>query len=84
MDVIYFLLPLALLLGLIDLALLAWSVKSGQLDDLEGPAHRILFDDDEEPLQHPPSATSAPDTPPAPKPDSASDENSPPPPPPAP
>jgi nitrogen fixation-related uncharacterized protein len=25
----------------------AWSVKSGQFDDLEGPAHRILLDDDD-------------------------------------
>jgi cbb3-type cytochrome oxidase maturation protein len=24
-----------------------WTVKSGQYDDLESPAHRILFDDDE-------------------------------------
>jgi cbb3-type cytochrome oxidase maturation protein len=23
-----------------------WSVKSGQMDDLEGPAYRILMDDD--------------------------------------
>ncbi len=26
----------------------SWAVKSGQFDDLEGPAHSILFDDDED------------------------------------
>ena len=48
MDAIYILLPVALLLGLIGLGLMIWSVKSGQFDDMEGPRHRILFDDDQE------------------------------------
>lgn len=47
MNVLYFLLPLALLLGLIGLGLMIWAVKSGQFDDLEGPAQRILFEDDQ-------------------------------------
>ncbi len=46
MEILYLLIPIALvLIGLIAAALL-WSVKSGQMDDLEGPAHRILMDDD--------------------------------------
>ncbi|MBF0455585.1 MAG: cbb3-type cytochrome oxidase assembly protein CcoS [Magnetococcales bacterium] len=48
MDAIYILLPAALLLGLIGLALMIWSVKSGQFDDMEGPSYRILFDDDKD------------------------------------
>lgn len=47
MSSLYLLLPLALLLGLIGLASMIWAVKTGQFEDLEGPAHRILFDDDE-------------------------------------
>jgi cbb3-type cytochrome oxidase maturation protein len=47
MDSLYLLIPLALvLLALIVWALL-WAIRSGQFDDLEGPAHRILMDEDE-------------------------------------
>ncbi|MCG6872287.1 MAG: cbb3-type cytochrome oxidase assembly protein CcoS [Gammaproteobacteria bacterium] len=46
MEVLYLLIPIALLLvGLVAVALL-WAVRSGQFDDLEGPAHRILMDDE--------------------------------------
>lgn len=47
MDIIYVLVPLSI--GLIGIALLVffWAVKGGQFDDLESPAHKILFDDDE-------------------------------------
>ncbi len=49
MDIIYLLIPIALVLvGLMVWALM-WAIKSGQFDDLEGPAHRILMDDDEIP-----------------------------------
>jgi nitrogen fixation-related uncharacterized protein len=30
-----------------------WAVKTGQFDDLEGPAHRILMDDDDPRIPHP-------------------------------
>lgn len=43
------LIPVALLLGLAGLAAFLWSLKSGQFDDLDGAAHRILFDDDQPP-----------------------------------
>ena len=50
MSVLVYLVPAALLLGLIGLAGFMWSLKSGQYDDLEGAAWRILEDDDiEEP-----------------------------------
>ncbi|MBL4841773.1 MAG: cbb3-type cytochrome oxidase assembly protein CcoS [Thalassospira sp.] len=40
--------PIALFLGLLGLAAFLWSLKSGQFDDMEGAANRILFDDDEQ------------------------------------
>ncbi len=43
------LIPVALLLGLAGLVAFLWSIRSGQFDDLDGAAHRILFDDDEPP-----------------------------------
>ncbi len=45
MDVLLYLLPIALVLGLIGLAGFFWALKSGQLDDPEGAANRILQDD---------------------------------------
>ena len=38
--------PLAAVLALGTVAALFWAVRSGQFEDLEGPAHRILMDDD--------------------------------------
>lgn len=46
MDVIYGLLPGMLLLGIIGVAIFFWAVKSGQYDDMDGAANRILMDDD--------------------------------------
>ena len=49
MSILIYLIPLALLLGLIGLAGFTWALKSGQYDDLDGAANRILLDDDEVP-----------------------------------
>lgn len=46
MDVIIFLIPIAILLGLIGIIAFFWALKSGQYDDLEGDSQRILLDDD--------------------------------------
>ena len=46
MEVLLLLIPLSVLLALAFGALFWWSVGSGQFDDLDGPAHRILADDD--------------------------------------
>ena len=46
MNVLVYLVPTALLLGLAGLAGFLWSMRSGQYDDLEGAALRILPDDD--------------------------------------
>lgn len=46
MEILYLLIPLSIvLLGLI-VWLFMWAISSGQFDDLEGPAHRILLDDE--------------------------------------
>jgi cbb3-type cytochrome oxidase maturation protein len=44
-----YLIPAALLLGLLGLGAFLWALRHGQFDDLDGAAHRILFDDDEVP-----------------------------------
>ena len=46
MDILYILIPLSVVLAILIGAAFCWSVGSGQFDDLEGPAHRILNDDD--------------------------------------
>lgn len=48
MEILYILVPVSLILVALAIAVFGWAVKSGQYDDLEGPAHSILFDDDDE------------------------------------
>ncbi len=48
MTALLFLIPIALGLGALGLAAFFWSVRSGQYEDLDGAAERILLDDDEE------------------------------------
>ncbi|MBW2528386.1 MAG: cbb3-type cytochrome oxidase assembly protein CcoS [Deltaproteobacteria bacterium] len=60
MSVVFILLPLALLFVGIAITWFVWAVRSGQYDDLETPAVRILFDD--EPAMPSSSPESASDT----------------------
>jgi len=46
METLYLLIPLSVLLVLAIGAVFWWALASGQFDDLEGPAHRILMDDE--------------------------------------
>ena len=46
MEIVYLLVPLAVLVAALVVWLFFWAIRSGQFDDLEGPAHRILMDDD--------------------------------------
>jgi cbb3-type cytochrome oxidase maturation protein len=46
MTVILYLLAVSLVLGAIGLGIFLWALRSGQFDDMEGAAQRILFDDD--------------------------------------
>lgn len=45
-DGYFFLIPIALAMGAVGLAVFLWSVRTGQYDDLEGAAQRILYQDD--------------------------------------
>lgn len=51
MTVLLFLIPIALCLGGLGLFAFLWCMRSGQFDDLDGAAQRILFDD--EPISAP-------------------------------
>jgi cbb3-type cytochrome oxidase maturation protein len=46
MESLYLLIPLSVLVALAAGLLFWWSSRTGQFDDLEGPAHRLLQDDD--------------------------------------
>lgn len=47
MSALLYLIPAALVLGLVGLAAFLWAMRSGQYDDLDGAAERILYDDRE-------------------------------------
>jgi cbb3-type cytochrome oxidase maturation protein len=49
LNIIYALIPLGLILLIAAVAAFFWAVRSGQFDDLESPAWRILLDDDRAP-----------------------------------
>ena len=46
MDVLIYLVPMALMLGLSGLAAFMWSLRNDQYDDVQGAAVRVLSDDD--------------------------------------
>ena len=46
MEVLVYLVPMALALGLLGLGAFLWSLKSGQYEDLDGAAWRAIADDD--------------------------------------
>lgn len=48
MSVLVFLIPVALLMGGSGLAIFFWAMRTGQFEDLDGAAHRILIDDEDE------------------------------------
>jgi cbb3-type cytochrome oxidase maturation protein len=47
MDIFYVITVAAIILGALGVWLFFWTLKSGQYDDLQGAAERILIDDDE-------------------------------------
>ncbi len=51
MEVIYGLIPGMILLGLVAVGVLFWAARSGQFDDMDGEANRILMDEDLTPDQ---------------------------------
>ena len=53
MNSLLLLIPVALAMGLAGLLAFLWALRSGQFDDMEGAASRILFDDDDPPAAAP-------------------------------
>ncbi|MFT6430070.1 MAG: cbb3-type cytochrome oxidase maturation protein [Halopseudomonas sp.] len=47
MTALYILIPVAMVLVLAAIGIFIWAVDTGQYDDLDGPAHSILFDDED-------------------------------------
>jgi len=47
MNILYILIPVSLLLVAAITWFFLWAIRSGQFEDLEGPAHEILMDDDD-------------------------------------
>jgi cbb3-type cytochrome oxidase maturation protein len=54
LTILLWLIPAALFLGLLGLGAFLWALKSGQFEDLDGAAHRILFEDEDEAPPPPP------------------------------
>lgn len=48
MDIIFLLIPIAIVLAGCAVWAFFWSVNTGQYEDLESPAHSILYDDDDD------------------------------------
>ena len=49
MSILWLLIPISLIFGAIALAAFFWSLHTGQYEDLEGAAERILFDEEDRP-----------------------------------
>ena len=48
MNILAVLIPVALFLGLVGLGAFLWALKSGQFNDMDGAAERILIDDEDD------------------------------------
>ena len=46
MSILYLIIPVSIVLVALIIWVFLWAVRSGQFDDMEGPAHRILMDDE--------------------------------------
>ena len=63
MESVYILIPISIILAFLIGYFFWWSGRNGQFDDLEGPAHRILMDDDSTHAEKQPDAATPPATP---------------------
>jgi len=54
MNILFLLIPISLVIMGIAIWVFLWAIRSGQFEDLEGPAHRILMDDDDPRIPHRP------------------------------
>lgn len=62
METLYLLIPVSLILVFLIGLVFWWSLRSGQFDDMEGPAYRVLMDDDRP--ERPDASSRSPDQPP--------------------
>jgi cbb3-type cytochrome oxidase maturation protein len=53
MTTLGYLIPVALFLGAVGLAAFIWALRSGQYEDLDGAAERVLLDDEDSPRPAP-------------------------------
>lgn len=53
MEILYILIPISIILVALAIVIFGWAVKNGQYDDLDGPAHSILYDDDKDMIPGP-------------------------------
>ncbi len=63
MEILFFLIPVTLIGLALIIRAIVWTVHSGQYDDLDGPAYRILFDDDDPRIPTQPSSRPTPQDP---------------------
>lgn len=63
MEILYLLIPISLAIVALAIGVFFWAVKSGQYDDLEGPAWRILYDDEDPAQRQNGAAEKGPDRP---------------------
>jgi len=54
MDILFLLIPISLVIMGVAIWVFLWAIRSGQFEDLEGPAHSILMDDDDPRIPHRP------------------------------
>lgn len=55
MTILYLLIPISIVFVAFGVWALIWAIRNGQYDDLDGPAYRILMDDDDPRIPHRPS-----------------------------
>ncbi len=60
MESLYLLIPVSVVLVFVIGAIFWWSLRNGQMEDLEGPAYRVLMDDDRPEKQRDPEPDAAP------------------------
>ena len=46
MEILFLLIPVSVVFVLVIAGVFVWAVKSGQFEDMDGPAYRVLMDDD--------------------------------------
>ncbi|AYH45033.1 cbb3-type cytochrome oxidase assembly protein CcoS [Azoarcus sp. DN11] len=63
MESLYILVPLSVVLVFVIGVIFWWSVRSGQYDDMEGPAYRMLMDDRDAPVPRRPEKADGPASP---------------------